>query len=107
MGELARRAQARLDREAQTKLAEFQRQGRLDRAQIESRETVAAFEVALRLGNGGILAHQAQQGLTSLHTTASRSSDPDCEIGLRRMAATYELGASQLVYDYMTRSRWS
>lgn len=107
MGELARRTQARLERETQSKLGEIQRQTRVDRAQIESRETTAAFEVAVRLNNGGILAHQTQQTLTSLHTTAARSSDPDLEMGLRRVATTYELGANQLVYGYMTRPRWS
>jgi hypothetical protein len=28
-------------------------------------------------------------------------------MGLRRVATTYELGANQLVYGYMTRPRWS
>lgn len=106
-GELARRREAKLDRETAAQVAQRRRGEAINRAEVEARENLAAYEVSLRMLNGHILTAQAQNHITGLHRTTSAvcKDDPGLELARRDLESIFTFSAGQLVHGYMTRQR--
>ena len=95
----------RMAQEAIVKRAQVEQDAHSKQAELAIEERLAAYQADRRIENGYNLASRAAGQATRLNreVTQQTQDNPGLEMSLRQVEETVIMGATRLIYGYMTR----